>query len=66
MSQVRVYIYGWAMPVTTETTAANCGTSYSYGTVYAPDAKTNPGNDYCIAIETYPGVTDLGPTCHSG
>jgi hypothetical protein len=61
-----VYIYGWALPVTTETISGNCSTSYSYGTVYAPDANTNPGNDYCIAVETYPGVADLGPTCHSG
>ena len=61
-----VYIYGWALPVTTETITANCSASYSYGTVYAPDANTDPGNDYCIAVETYPGVADLGPTCHSG
>lgn len=61
-----VYVYGWVLPVTTETTALNCGTSYAYGTVYAPAASTNPGNDYCIAVEPYPGVADLGPTCHSG
>lgn len=61
-----VYVYGWVMPVTTETTALNCGTSYAYGTVYAPAASTDPGNDYCIAVEPYPGVADLGPTCHSG
>jgi hypothetical protein len=61
-----VYVYGWVLPVTTETTAANCSASYSYGTVYAPDASTSPGNDYCIAVEPYPGVADLGPSCHSG
>lgn len=61
-----VYVYGWVLPVTTEITALNCGASYAYGTVYAPAASTDPGNDYCIAVEPYPGVADLGPACHSG
>jgi hypothetical protein len=61
-----VYVYAWKQPATTKVQQKNCNTKYTYGTVYAPDAATDPHRDYCIAVEPYPGRPDLGPTCHSG
>jgi hypothetical protein len=62
--RLTVYVDAWSMPTTSMQTLANCDVVYSYGTVYAPDQHTT-SDDYCLALDDYPGVADLGASCLS-
>lgn len=58
-----VFILGWQLPVTTTVTRADCQKDYVFGSVYAPAAGTDKNSNTCIALDTYPGIHDLGPRC---
>ncbi|WP_157537565.1 hypothetical protein [Kitasatospora azatica] len=66
--RVTVFVKGWALPTTTTTVNRDCSSTSYYGTVYAPAngvSTTDGSTDYCLALDTYPGLLDLGPTCHA-